>query len=811
MSDAWNLQRLRFGDRLSCGVANVHPQQFPIASVLRSAWGQIHAKAVAYEGLDGTRRQLEIASVVAAAMSTLQTRFVDSTVEQICRSKACAIIFKYYDATPRDISFGELRGQMAPHARYPVLQEDGKWKCLSLDELRQVKGSRLAVHHGVVDLLASSMECYWTDNVDKAQADTWTMHGLRVLVPPVFLQRGNASCLYEATEKSVPAFSSEGIRQLCAHCPFVIRCEVPDFCGSNGRKVCQSIADTADILNEFTVQARCGAHQVFRIVSQVEKKVVGDVHAIIVAATQVHHQQRLWNAFREILAEVQVFWGVDPLAANMRVNRDIARHTLLRDEEYVIGDSVLDSEWLGRQDPDNSCERFLTMFNGHWGAARVQHYCNGCCPYLDVDAVVDNLYAAAFGVDLLCTREKEPCIDDWQTSGRACGKATAGIQCHELLPRSFVRAMPSWSSMLPPSNDRSDGCTAARNRIQNKTFRALKTLTEPAQRRKVLTMTYVAWPLERMQRELGFLDSAGNGLYDVCSFNDDLNVFAKCRRTIMKHMRDGKNGELGSLFQGLAEDQHDSLREDIRAMSLAFASQVAWRFKEYRCFPRKLSKAYHPGGDDNLKAETFREFFSRRKCCRRPESCEKIFQYFGGSAEAMKENKAFGQTIKAFTKKYRFTGMAMERLLAAFRRNTRERGVHAERVTAVGLLSQCLDVHGGLNPAYLSRAKLLVDGVPIKCHQDAKADTKRVGTFFTWKAEQEAIRKHEGKQLLGDAYRMWLREKSAEWQQLNLERRTEALHKACAEIQYIILYMQISYYICNIRVEISCRNSEFIY
>ena len=229
VSDAWNLQRLRFGDRLSCGVANVHPQQFPIASVLRSAWGQIHAKAVAYEGLDGTRRQLEIASVVAAAMPTLQTRFVNSTVEQICRSKACAIIFKYYDATPRDISFGELRGQMAPHARYPVLQEDGKWKCLSLDELRQVKGSRLAVHRGVVDLLASSMECYWTDNVDKVQPDTWTMHGLRVLVPPVFLQRGNASCLYEATEKSVPAFSSEGILQFCAHCPFVIRCEVPDF------------------------------------------------------------------------------------------------------------------------------------------------------------------------------------------------------------------------------------------------------------------------------------------------------------------------------------------------------------------------------------------------------------------------------------------------------------------------------------------------------------------------------------------------------------------------------------------------------
>ena len=211
-------------------------------------------------------------------------------------------------------------------------------------------------------------------------------------------------------------------------------------------------------------------------------------------------------------------------------NRNLVRHTLLRDEEFVIGDSVSDTAWLERQDPETAaCVKYLKMCKGHWGAALVEHCCPGCCPYGDVEAVVDNLYAAAYAVDLLCTCEKEPSLDEWQTAGRACGKASGDIKSHELLPRAFVRAMPRWFAMLPPSNDRSDGCTAARVRIQKKTFRAFKTLTEPCQRRKVPTMPYVAYPLERLQRELSCLDSTGNGLYDLCCFDDDLNMFTKCR------------------------------------------------------------------------------------------------------------------------------------------------------------------------------------------------------------------------------------------------------------------------------------------
>ena len=73
--------------------------------------------------------------------------------------------------------------------------------------------------------------------------------------------------------------------------------------------------------------------------------------------------------------------------------------------------------------------------------------------------------------------------------------------------------------MLPPTNDRSDGCSAARLRIQKKTYRAFKTLTEPDRRRNILLMAYVATPVERLQRELCFLDAGGNGLFDACMYS----------------------------------------------------------------------------------------------------------------------------------------------------------------------------------------------------------------------------------------------------------------------------------------------------
>ena len=87
----------------------------------------------------------------------------------------------------------------------------------------------------------------------------------------------------------------------------MIRCEVPDFCASNGRKIAQSIEDVADIPNILDMKARCGPHQAKRIIQNTEKECVGDVHAIIVAGGQVAHAERLWDEFRIRFSNVRIF------------------------------------------------------------------------------------------------------------------------------------------------------------------------------------------------------------------------------------------------------------------------------------------------------------------------------------------------------------------------------------------------------------------------------------------------------------------------------------------------------------------------
>ena len=180
--------------------------------------------------------------------------------------------------------------------------------------------------------------------------------------------------------------------------------------------------------------------------------------------------------------------------------------------------------------------------------------------------------------------------------------------------------------MLPPTNDRNDGCSAARLRIQKKTYRAFKTLTEPDRRRKILLMACVATPVERLQRELCFLDGAGNGLFDACMYSDDLNPFSKCRRTLIRNLRAGKAGEYASLFASFGLDEHFSLMQEIKAMTLAWSGQVE--------FPRRWARYYHPAADVATKQETLDQFvLGHHSCCRRI-CCGNVHGAFGASADS---------------------------------------------------------------------------------------------------------------------------------------------------------------------------------
>ena len=76
------------------------------------------------------------------------------------------------------------------------------------------------VRRGFVDLLASSMECYYglplpASCAGLSIADAWAMEGFAVVNPPQFLQRGIGSCIHEATESAAPQLFSQSVRDLC--------------------------------------------------------------------------------------------------------------------------------------------------------------------------------------------------------------------------------------------------------------------------------------------------------------------------------------------------------------------------------------------------------------------------------------------------------------------------------------------------------------------------------------------------------------------------------------------------------------------
>ena len=188
--------------------------------------------------------------------------------------------------------------------------------------------------------------------------------------------------------------------------------------------------------------------------------------------------------------------------------------TLARRSELITSDVQVDrshSERCLEQDQDICCApltKFLAMWNGDWSSPVVEHWCPGpwCCS--DDDACQENMVAALIEVDLLLSHESEPSVNDWGSMGSAIGKIACGLLVHDILPRVFHHALPSWSSMGPAENDHAaDNIQAYRIRIQKKSWRASKALSEPHRRKKMLLLRWVAWPVERLQSEFEWLDN----------------------------------------------------------------------------------------------------------------------------------------------------------------------------------------------------------------------------------------------------------------------------------------------------------------
>ena len=169
-----------------------------------------------------------------------------------------------------------------------------------------------------------------------------------------------------------------------------------------------------------------------------------------------------------------------------------------------------------------------------------------------------------------------------------------------------------------------DNVQAYRIRIQKKSWRASKALSELHRRKKMLLLCWVAWPVERLQSELEWLDNNGKGLLDV-AFDDLCNPFFKARVALSQLVHDAPRGRFKSLLDMVPSSQHNDLISELRRMGLSLGAQVAWRFKEFQTYPYLWGVLFHPAATLAMKADAVKRFFSSNLCCRQRGCSDKMF------------------------------------------------------------------------------------------------------------------------------------------------------------------------------------------
>ena len=158
------------------------------------------------------------------------------------------------------------------------------------------------------------------------------------------------------------------------------------------------------------------------------------------------------------------------------------------------------------------------------------------------------MFSSAIKINLLMPSDvRLPSADDWGSCGQHAALCSLGILCHNILGYCFEVGCPSWSELGSIEIEGQDEVAEIRRKIQKKAYRSNCVLTDNAQRRKILLLTWIGAPLESLISELQYLDANGRGLLDIQWPNDPLNPFRRCRRRIASLLRSGRDGDLGLL------------------------------------------------------------------------------------------------------------------------------------------------------------------------------------------------------------------------------------------------------------------------
>ena len=126
--------------------------------------------------------------------------YIEERTGYVSACKLPFVVSPACDSTPIRVRFGQLQHLVYPHARYAVKGDDERWRLVEHNEYRKLKPGAPLGRYGVLDLLGLSITMTW-------MGPSFAIDGVRAFLPPTFLERSNASCLFAACNKQVPPLS----------------------------------------------------------------------------------------------------------------------------------------------------------------------------------------------------------------------------------------------------------------------------------------------------------------------------------------------------------------------------------------------------------------------------------------------------------------------------------------------------------------------------------------------------------------------------------------------------------------------------
>ena len=572
---------------------------------------------------------MAVISVVAIIALWLQEDSVFQTLDDGGGKYTGLVVTRGHDCTPLELSFGALSGDLAPYARYSVL-EDGQYVSKTYDQMQTIK--RGALTYGRVELFAQTCKLGYSE-FDASCLNENIRHKRKLVLLPNILERGSASCVNEGFERAVPALSIAGLNAIAENQDsFALLSECPDHHSSNGLKRKYSARQAGPLL--LYPPGGCCAHRLTRInhVAFDLDKTIGDVYVTQYVCQSPVHANKNARALWQQVQDMDITYlaaGQEPDAECTRYLKEVLRYTTRRRYDLVHGRVEHDGSFFsvkGSKERDEKDARLIEMLAGvDIRTSKLQHMERGCCPD-GVAQIKSKMYTAIIEGGLLISGQnfQLPSKHRVGSMTQANADQMAGVMLCNVLPRTILAAFRTWLD-----GDPGEGVTDDfRLMMKRKVWRLIHA-QDPLLLERRIWINWVSIELDQAWIKIQHMDARGGALLELTRRHTNPFHHAADQFALMIFTDIG-TGPLATLFwfvSGNNEYTNEPV-DQVRKLVLELSLQCQWHFSKFDQEPFTLVAFGDATRTCEELLERARAFKDKFECCRDPDMEEKVWQRY---------------------------------------------------------------------------------------------------------------------------------------------------------------------------------------